>query len=257
MTGFGPRGLWLLCLLVVSVSVRGEPLRVAVAANFRATLQEIGREFTTHTATQLVISSAATGVLVQQILSGARFDVLFSADARHIDVLQERDMVRPETRISYAEGRLVLWAPHLGRAPQWADLKNPSLRIGIANPVVAPYGLAARQVLEHSGAWDPVSVRLVRAQSVANVVQLASRGLVDLALIGRPQLHRLRTRSRFDEVLDISPELHTALDQQAVVLRSASQSRAATALLGWVANDWSRAVIQRDGYALPANPRVN
>lgn len=257
MNRFRWRIVLILMLFATCGPARGDSLRVAVAANFRGTLEEIGRAFTEQTTWKLVLSSAATGVLVQQLISGAQFDVLFSADAKYIDVLRERGLVKSDTRISCARGRLVLWAPHLGRTPQLADLGNRSFRIGLANPTVAPYGSASREVLQHLGVWDPDSRRFVRGNSVASVMQLASNGLLDLALVGRSQLQRYGTGQRVGSTLAIDPGWHAELDQQAVVLQSTRQETAARALLDWMRGDAARAIIQRDGYALPAEDRAS
>lgn len=257
MNRIGLKGALALLLILAHGQVWGDVLRVAVAANFRGTLEEIGREFTDQASSKLSLSSAATGVLVQQIINGAPFDVLFSADAKHIDVLQQRGLVIESTRFSYAQGRLMLWGPHLGKTPVLADLADLRHRIGLANPAVAPYGMASRAVLQRLGLWDPAHSRLVRGNSVASVMQLASTGLVDLAFVGRSQLRRFRDATSSADAFEIPVAWYPPLDQQAVVLRSTQYRDVAQALLAWTASDSGRAIIQRDGYALPVRGGVN
>jgi hypothetical protein len=60
--------------------VLADEVKVAVAANFKGTIERIGKEFTAKTGHSVVISSAATGVLYTQITHGAPFDLFLSAD---------------------------------------------------------------------------------------------------------------------------------------------------------------------------------
>ncbi|RLA59326.1 MAG: molybdate ABC transporter substrate-binding protein, partial [Gammaproteobacteria bacterium] len=70
----------LLLLLFVSPLWASEPVRVAVAANFKQTLQQISAQFEAETGYRVTLSSASTGVLFSQIVHGAPFDLFFAAD---------------------------------------------------------------------------------------------------------------------------------------------------------------------------------
>ena len=48
--------------------------------------------------------------------------------------------------------------------------------LAIANPETAPYGRAARQVLEHLGLWHKVQATLVIGENVAQAAQFAVSG---------------------------------------------------------------------------------
>ena len=70
----------LLMLLLPAPGWAGETIRVAVAANFRHTLEAINAGFEAHSGHRVLVSSASTGVLYSQIVYGAPFDVFFAAD---------------------------------------------------------------------------------------------------------------------------------------------------------------------------------
>ena len=99
----------LLLLILANPGYSADPIRVAVAANFRSVLEQINQQFQQETGHAVVLSSASTGVLYSQITHGAPFDVFFAADKESVIKLaapvSKRDTGQP---VCYALGRLVL-----------------------------------------------------------------------------------------------------------------------------------------------------
>lgn len=90
-----------------SGAVLADEVKVAVAANFKGTIERIGKEFTAKTGHSVVISSAATGVLYTQITHGAPFDLFLSADVATPQKLESEG--KGSERFTYAIGQLGLW----------------------------------------------------------------------------------------------------------------------------------------------------
>src|SRR5690606_2197933 len=116
----------------------------------------------------VVASSGSTGSHYAQIRNGAPFDAFFAADDERPRLLEEEGLTVPNTRVLYALGRLALWSLR----PDYVDeggraLETESFRfLAIANPDVAPYGAAARDVLVARNLWQALQPRLVRGQDV-------------------------------------------------------------------------------------------
>ena len=72
--------LLFLLLTAPSRGLSSAAVRIAVAANFKATLQNISQQFEQQSGIRVVFSSASTGVLASQINHGAPFDLFFAAD---------------------------------------------------------------------------------------------------------------------------------------------------------------------------------
>ncbi len=89
-------------------AVQADEVKVAVAANFKGTIDRIGKEFTAKTGHTLAISSAATGVLYTQISHGAPFDLFLSADVATPEKLEKRArgaIASPTPSVSLGCGR--------------------------------------------------------------------------------------------------------------------------------------------------------
>ncbi|MEM9254249.1 MAG: molybdate ABC transporter substrate-binding protein [Pseudomonadota bacterium] len=208
----------LLTALLLPATVAAEPLRIATAANFKATLEQINRLYESDRGVATKLTSASTGVIASQILNGAPFDVFFAADRqtplRIADQLSEKGV----RTFCYAIGRLVL----LGGNGQLNQLANPSLSLAIANPRTAPYGRAAVEVLKRPEFADGSDRKLIRGNNAVQTYQFWHSGGVDLALVP--------ASLSVDQGTPVPQNWHQPLAQYALVVRP---SLAVQAYLEW------------------------
>jgi molybdate transport system substrate-binding protein len=224
--------LLLLLLAVVPSGHAREPLRVAVAANFRPTLERISARFEARTGHRVLISSASTGALYNQILYGAPFDLFFAADRDRPRRLAERGLGTSEC---YALGRLVL----VGGQGDLAALADPDLSLAIANPDTAPYGTAAMEVLARPEFAGGRGRRLVRGNNVAQAYQFWQSGGTALALVARGLAPGGAV---------IPADWHRPLEQHLLVLDRGAGREATQAYVEWTRSDTVRSLITDAGY---------
>src|SRR5262249_11003242 len=105
--------LSLLLLLPLGARAAAQENQVTVfaAASLTNVLQELGGQYTASTGTKVVFSFAATSILARQVESGAHADVFFSADQEWMDYLDQRGLIRKDTRRNLLGNRLALIAP--------------------------------------------------------------------------------------------------------------------------------------------------
>ncbi|MBY0409929.1 MAG: molybdate ABC transporter substrate-binding protein, partial [Burkholderiaceae bacterium] len=130
-----------------------EQVSVAVAANFTAPMQKIAAAFEAETGHKADVSFGATGKFYAQITNGAPFQVLLAADDATPAKLEREGKVVANTRFTYAIGTLVLWSAQPGYVDaQGAVLKTGDFKyLALANPKLAPYGMAATQTMDKLG----------------------------------------------------------------------------------------------------------
>jgi molybdate transport system substrate-binding protein len=235
-------------LLFAAARAGAESATIAVAANFLAPLEALEPLFEEATGHELVLVSGATGQLYAQVVNGAPFDVLLSADAEHTQRLIGDGLAEPSTRFTYAIGRLALWTRDGERfAPLGVDtLRRDDFRwLAIANPELAPYGLAAQQALTALGVWEPLQTRVVQGQNIAQTFAMAETRNADLALVALSQAISYQGVASYFE---IPPELYAPLTQDAVLLKRARENTAARALVEWLRGPRAREVIASFGY---------
>ncbi len=216
--------------------------RVAVASNFASTVRVLAERFESETGFRIRTSVGATGQLYAQIVQAAPFDVLLAADAERPALLFGKGLA--EEPATYAFGRLVLWSPDPGRVQGPGTLRAPGLRrIALANPDIAPYGVAALAVLERLGIPDPP--RRIIGHNVAQAFQFVSTGNAEAGLVALSQIPESGSRW-------VAPEhLHPPIRQDAVLLRRGRGNPAAEAFFRFLFGETGRAILERAGYRVP------
>ena len=229
---------------------QADEVAVAVAANFTAPMQKIAAQFEKDTGHKASLSFGATGKFYAQINNGAPFGILLAADDTTPEKLAKEGKAVDASRFTYAIGQLVLWS----KQANYVDDQGQVLKTGdyqhiaIANPKLAPYGLAAMQTLGKLGLTAQVQPKIVQGENIGQTYQFAASGNAQLGFVALSQVMedgRLREGSAW-----VVPEaMHEPIRQDAIVLNSAKDNAAAKALMEYLKGDKARAIIKSYGYA--------
>lgn len=238
---------WMLALSVTPAIA--EPVRVAVASNFLAPLEQIADAYAAQGGPTLKISVGATGQHYAQIINGAPYDVFLAADQARPERLVAEGYARPETRFSYALGRLVLWAGARASLPDnglTGLAGHPLRRLAIANPELAPYGRAARQTLEATGQWSALAEDIIQAQNVGQAFQYLATGNVSHALVAA-------SYTGLDDApegdwITVDARLHDPIRQDAVILEQAPNPEGAERFMEFLKGPVAGEILKGFGY---------
>jgi molybdate transport system substrate-binding protein len=224
-------------------------VRVTVASNFAEPMTRIAALFQTETGLRVSLSFASTGKHYAQIRNGAPFDAFFGADVERTRRLEEEGVGIPHSRFTYAVGRLALWSPMSDLVDEHGRvLADSAFRfLAIANPDLAPYGRAAREVLKNTGVWDRLANRLVRGENVAQTFQYVRSGNAELGFVAYSQI-RGPERALGGSAWLVPDSLHTPVEQQALLLSDTEEARA---FFSFIRSAEARRVIQDFGYHTP------
>ncbi len=227
----------------------GGPLLVFAAASLGDALTEVDRAFSAHTGIAVTESFAASSVLAKQIEAGAAADLFFSADVPWLDYLQQRRLLKPDTRRDVLGNELVLIAPadspvQLKIAPRFAlaAALGPG-HLAVADPDSVPAGEYARAALTQLGVWDSVSVKLVRAENVRTALSYVARAEAPLGIVYRTDA-AAEPRVR---VVDVFPSgTHPPIVYPAALTAAARPQ--AVRLEEFLTGDEARAIFKRYGF---------
>lgn len=258
-------------------------IHIAVAANFKATLQKLTDEFLQQYPNKndidLRIISGSTGTLYAQILHGAPFDIFFAADTSRPKLLIEKNLSDRNNSAVYARGQISwVYAKHklanksidqhycehpidtadaaqqllvslLYPSAAISSSHTPQTTVAIANPKTAPYGLAASTFLNRI-ADDSVSYRLVRGKNIMHAQQLLLNGNVDAAILANSQQYHPQMKDF--QFCTIANTLHPSLEQSMIIIKRASRSQLSDdtikAFYHFVLARQGKAIIGRHGY---------
>ena len=245
--------VYAVALLLAASGARGEDVLAAVATNFLDVVLQLEPEFEAQTGHDLRLVAGSTGKLYAQIVNGAPFEVFLAADEARPALLVAAGLALEDSRRSYAEGRLALWSPR----PGWLDADGASTlrasgfrRLAIANPDLAPYGLAAREVLVNLGLASRLEGRLVFGENVGQTLALVATGNADLGFVALSQLRSLAGLAGLAEGSHwlVPRSLHAPIRQDAVLLAHAADRPGARAFLDYLRTPAVKDRIRSHGY---------
>jgi molybdate transport system substrate-binding protein len=250
---------WLGFILLFAFFTRTEAksVHVAVAANFRHTMQSLVTEFEKSSEFQIALSFGSSGKFYAQIKQGAPFELFFSADQAKPDALQKDGLVVETDRFTYAIGRLALWSSQTDFVNKiQSKLRQGAFsKLALANPKVAPYGAATLEVLKYLALIEYSKPKWVIAENVAQTYQFVSTGNAELGFVALSQLLNSDSSQKIEKgSYWLVPEtMHQPIKQDVVLLRNASDSLGARAFLDFLHTDKAQSIITSYGYLVENN----
>ena len=231
-----------------------DEIKIAVASNFYPTMKELVTHFesitpNSDTTNNIVLISGSSGKHYAQILNGAPFDLFFSADKLRPNMLEKEEVFNNQSRFTYALGKLALWSPF----NEYVDsdgqvLYNDDFRfIAIANPKIAPYGIASKETLTSMNLWQDMGEKLVRGENIAQTFQFAKSGNAKLGFVSYSQILSLNSSSEGSYWL-VPQDMYQPIEQQAILLKDSSLGKD---FLSFIMSDEALDIIKRNGYDLP------
>lgn len=247
-----------LILLTACGSGPNAELHVFAAASLREALTETAAAF--HRANpndHVVPNVAGSQVLRLQIESGARADLVISANPDHLDALQQAGLLATSPTV-VTTNQLVLAVPAANPAgiSGLQDLTQPNRRVVMAAESV-PAGAYARQMLalhaDHTGQpgfADAVLQRVISFET--NVRQVAAKlelGAADAGFVYRTDV--LASHGRL-HVIETPPQVQVTARYPAAVLRDAPNPDPAQRFLTFLRTPQAQAILADHGFGPPA-----
>jgi len=235
---------------------RNEQVATVVAASdLKFAIEELAQRFEQDTGHRLRLIFGSSGHFYSQILQGAPFHLYMSADESFVFRLAEAGKTQDRGRL-YARGRIGLMVPHGSTLKPDGELKDLAAalqdgrlrKFAIASPEHAPYGMRAKEALQHAGLWRAIEPKLVIGENISQAAQFATSGATDGGIVAyslalAPQVARL---GRFALI----PEAwHQPLLQRMVLLRRPPP--AAQAFHDFLFTPAAQAVMVKYGFAMP------
>lgn len=244
--------LALVSVILMAGVASAETLNVAVAANFLAPMKRIAEEYERKSGNKPVISHGSTGQLYTQILNGAPYDLFFAADAERPEKLETDGLAEPGSRFTYAFGVLAVYGKKGGAADYGVEaLKKGGFRkIAIANPKSAPYGAAAKQVLEQMGLWERYKPSLVTGENITQTFLFVKSGGADIGFVSLADA-KVSSKAGGGAFWIVDKSLYKPITQQAVSLKRAKGKKQAREFMEFVRSAEIKALIGEYGYDIP------
>ncbi len=231
-------------------------VHVAVASNFALCFESLAEDFTRQTGIRVLASPGSTGRHFAQIKAGAPFQVFLAADALRPQLLEECGIAKSDSRFTYAVGRIVFWNPQAKCTLSGNDDNSELIsmltqdkikHLALANPRLAPYGIAAQQMLDNLGLATKLKNKLVTGQNISQTWQFVASGNAEAGIVALSQVIRAEPKNW----CLIPNSLHDPIFQQAVLLngiKQDNQRNAAERLLQYLRSPAAKQIMTTFGY---------
>lgn len=236
--------------LGLSHSLFAENVHVAVASNFKNTMLDITKVFEQSSGHKVLLSFGASGKFYAQIRHGAPFDIFLSADQTIPAKLEKEGFVVPDKIATYAIGRLALWSANsklIKNNPEVLKMGSFN-KLALANPKLAPYGVAAIDTLKSLQLHDKTKAKWVQGENIAQTYQFVRTGNAQIGFIAFSQImdgSHVKTGSFWL----VPREYHRPIKQDAALLSRGNTNAAAREFLRFLSSHSAQRIIESYGYA--------
>lgn len=247
-----------LASLMGPLTARAQPApgaTLAAASDLKFAIEEVAAQFEKSTGQRLRLVFGSSGNFYSQILQGAPFHLFMSADEDFVFKLADAGKTADRGRL-YAYGRIGVIVPRGGPVKADGEFRDLAAaladgrlkKFAIASPDHAPYGMRAKEALQHTGLWQRIEPMLVIGENISQTAQFATSGstqggIIAYSLALAPQVARL------GEFALIPESWHKRLAQRMVLMRDAPAP--AKAFYNYLSTPEAQAIMVKYGFAMP------
>jgi molybdate transport system substrate-binding protein len=235
---------------VMLISIQAAEVTVAVASNFSLPMRKIAAQFEVESGHKVRLSFGSTGALYAQIKNGGPFHLLIAADQEAPARLEKEGLGIAGTRFTYAQGRLVLWSRQAGLVDKEGEILTTGQfqKLALANPKLAPYGLAAMETLRSLSLTEQLKPKLVQGENISQAYQFVETENAQIGFVAMSQVFSEGKLLKGSAWI-VPPQLYSPIHQDAILLLAGQKNSAATELMRYLKTDQAKSVMSAYGYS--------
>jgi len=165
----------------------GTEVMVFAAMSMKKPLSELAGMFEKDNPSVTIrFNFAGSGILAQQIISGAPADIYVSSSGRDMALVEEKGLIEKSSKHVFARNSMVLVAPRASRVKirGFKDLSSQEVRrIAMGNPKTVSAGLYAEDIFSHYGIKEKIREKLIYGEHTPQICDYVVRGEVDAGVV--------------------------------------------------------------------------
>lgn len=225
-------------------------LHIAVAANMQFAMKELTTTFTNNTDIHCELIISSSGKLTAQIKENAPYDVFVAANMKYPNELFNSGFTTKKPEI-YAYGQLVLWSMIDGLTPSFELLNDQKIKhIALANPKMAPYGVATIEVLKHYKLYEGLKNRLVYGESISQTNQFIISKSAKIGFTAKSVVLSSKMKNKGNWI-DIDDTIYSPIAQGIVIINNEKvKQEEAEKFYEFIFSTEARNILTNNGYKL-------
>lgn len=181
-------GLLTMVSLLSCIANADQKVTVFAAASLTNAISDIASEYEKDKQHDIQTSFASSSTLAKQIEKGAPADIFISADTKWMNYMQDKNLIKKESKVNLLGNQLVLIAPKdkvfrvdMDKRFNLAAAFSGKLCTGELESV--PAGIYAKQSLKSLNWWDNIKMRIVGTQDVRSALVFVERAECDAGIV--------------------------------------------------------------------------
>lgn len=240
-----------LSILCFSSFLWAEKISVFVASSASKAISEARDAFLkSHPKDEVELIFGSSGKHYQLLKEGREFDLFFSADAKYAAQIHKDGNAITQPAV-YALGVVALYSlddKFLQGGAEALSSKSKNIKhISIANPKVAPYGVAAEEVMKNLKIYDSFKSKLVLGDNISQPVNHVDTGAAEVAFVAYSLVSPINKPK--GKVVLVDSKLFTPLEQSFVITKYGKDKKVAKAFYDFVLSKEGKAIIEKYGFS--------
>ncbi len=241
-------GLVTIASLLSFVAHAEQKITVFAAASLTNAISDIAAEYEKNKQINIQTSFASSSTLAKQIEKGAPADIFISADTKWMSYLQDKNLVKIESKVNLLGNQLVLIAPKdksfkvdMVKGFNLAGAFSGKLCTGELESV--PVGIYAKQSLKNLNWWDSIKMRIVGTQDVRAALVFVERAECDAGIVYATDAE---VSSKVESIAVFPETTHDPIVYPLALLNDASKN--AVAFYDYLKSEKAKAIFAKYGF---------
>ncbi|CAM4012413.1 molybdate ABC transporter substrate-binding protein [Campylobacter hepaticus] len=241
-------GIWFSAL-----HLNGQNLSIFVASSASKAMNEIKNEFLKiHPNAKIELVFGASGKYYELLRQGREFDLFFSADTYYAQAIYDNQNALDKPKV-YVLGVLALYSLDenllKGGITHLKEKANKITHLSIANPKVAPYGVAAKEVLKNLQLDKIFKDKIVLGENISIPVLHVDSKNANLAIVAYSLASPINQAK--GKVVLIDPKYFTPLKQSYVITKYAKDKKLAFEFSNFISSTKAKEIFKKYGFETP------
>ncbi len=240
-------------ILFFTLHLNAQNLSIFVASSASKAMSEVKDEFLKiHPEDKIELVFGASGKYYELLKQGREFDLFFSADTKYAKAIYDNKNALIKPRV-YVLGVLALYS--LDENLLQGGVENLKKKAGkithlsIAYPKVAPYGIAAKEVLENLDLNELFKDKIVLGENISVPVLHVDSKNSDIAIVAYSLVSPINHPKGKTSI--INPKYFSPLEQSYVITKYAKDKKLAFEFSEFIGSSKAKEIFKKYGFSTP------
>ncbi|SDO42199.1 molybdate transport system substrate-binding protein [Paenibacillus sp. yr247] len=227
-------------------------LTVSAAASLTDALREVQTAYESkNKQIKLNFNFGASGVLQQQIEQGAPTDLFFSAAAKNMKTLIDKQLIDSSEQKNLLMNELVIVVPSDSKAVlhQINDLAGPDIKhLAVGEPQTVPAGSYAKEALTNVKLWDPLQGKIVQGKDVRQVLTYVESSNAEAGFVYKTDA---LTSKKVKVALSVDTQSYTPIAYPAGIVKASKHKKETSDFFTFLESKEAQAIFMKYGFTIP------